>query len=206
MDEKVLLDWGGCVMQKDVVLNNGEIVILSEKPQKTAFIMKNSLKMLPIAVIWFAIDFGFISASVQEGEMLWFLIPFFTLHLMPVWIWLANAVTANRRWKNTRYFVTNKRIIIQSGFFAINEVSLFYKDLHNAQLNIGLLGKLFHTGSIIFDAGVKENNFVFEDLENCEQIYSRVQKIILDIQTDMEYPNALRPEINEGYKTDYREF
>ena len=191
-------------MQKDVVLNNGEIVILSEKPKKTAFIMKNSLKMLPIAVIWFAIDFGFISASVQEGEMLWFLIPFFTLHLMPVWIWLANAVTANRRWKNTRYFVTNKRIIIQSGFFAINEVSLFYKDLHNAQLNIGLLGKLFHTGSIIFDAG--ENNFVFEDLENCEQIYSRVQNIILDIQTDMEYPNALRPEINEGYKTDYREF
>ncbi|MBQ7107666.1 MAG: PH domain-containing protein [Clostridia bacterium] len=193
-------------MQKDVVLNNGEIVILSEKPKKTAFIMKNSLKMLPIAVIWFAIDFGFISASVQEGEMLWFLIPFFTLHLMPVWIWLANAVTANRRWKNTRYFVTNKRIIIQSGFFAINEVSLFYKDLHNAQLNIGLLGKLFHTGSIIFDAGAKENNFVFEDLENCEQIYSRVQNIILDIQTDMEYPNALRPEINEGYKTDYREF
>ncbi len=191
-------------MEKEVLLTDNETIILSEKPKKSAFIMKKSLVMMPLAVIWFALDFEIIYSSIQDGELLWFIIPFFTLHLLPVWIWLGNVITANRRWKNTKYFVTNKRIIIQDGFFAVNEASLFYKDLRNAQLNIGFIGKLFHTGSIAFDSGSKESSFVFEDLENSEQIYSRVQKIILDIQTDIEYPNAFRPEINEGYKTDYR--
>ena len=31
-----------------------------------------------------------------------------------------------------------------------------------------------------------------------------IQKIILDMQTDMEFPNAYRPETNPGYHTDYR--
>ena len=45
---------------------------------------------------------------------------------------------------------------------------------------------------------------MFEALEDSVQIYNRVQKIILDIQTDIEYPNALRPQENFGYNTDYR--
>ena len=129
---------------------------------------------------------------------------------MPVWIWLANVVTASRRWKHTNYYVTNRRIIIQGGFFAVNETSLFYKDLRNARLRIGFLDKLFQTGDIVFDDGVTVRNnkqqpgHVFEDLEDAEQVYRRVQKVILDMQTDMEYPNAFRPEENPGYRTQYR--
>ncbi len=190
-------------MNKDIFLNNNETIILTKKPQKKAFIIKNSLKMMPIAIIWFVLDFGIISSSIQDGEMLWFILPFFTLHLMPFWIWLANVITANRRWKNTKYIITNNRIIIQNGFFAVNETSLFYKDLRNAQMNIGLIGKVFHTGSIIFDGTSKDESFIFEDLDNCEEIYNHVQKIILDIQTDIEYPNAFRPKVNDGYKTEY---
>ncbi len=190
-------------MNKDIFLNKNETIILTKKPQKKAFIIKNSLKMMPIAIIWFVLDFGILSSSIKGGEMLWFILPFFTLHLMPFWIWLANVITANRRWKNTKYIITNNRIIIQNGFFAVNETSLFYKDLRNAQMNIGLIGKVFHTGSIIFDSSSKDESFIFEDLDNCEEIYNHVQKIILDIQTDIEYPNAFRPKVNDGYKTEY---
>ena len=129
--------------------------------------------------------------------------------MMPVWIWLGNVITAGRRWKNTTYYVTNQRIIIQGGFFAVNEVSLFYKELRNAQLRIGLLDKLFGTGDIVFDNGMIVNNkqirhHVFEDLADAREVYRRVQKVILDIQTDMEYPNAYRPQENPGYQTQYR--
>ena len=41
-------------------------------------------------------------------------------------------------------------------------------------------------------------------LENAPSVYERVQRTVLDIQTDMEYPNALRPEDNPGYGTDYK--
>lgn len=191
------------------MLSAGESILWRGKPKRGAFIATKSLTMLPIAVIWLILDLNFIRTAFFGGEMLGFLIPFFLLHLMPVWIWLGNVFTAGRRWKNTNYYVTNRRIIIQGGFFAVNETALFYKDLRNAQLRIGVLDKLFHTGDIVFDNGMVVNNkhtqkFVFEDLDDAQDVYRRVQKVILDIQTDMEFPNAYRPGENPGYNTQYR--
>lgn len=198
--------------QPHPMLAAGEAILWRGKPKRGAFIATKSLSMLPIAVVWLCFDLTFILQMAGGGEGMWFLIPFFALHLMPVWIWLGSALTAGKRWKNTNYYVTNRRIIIQGGFLAVNETSLFYKDLRNAQVRIGLLDKLLHTGDIVFDNGMYyfgRNNrantqyFVLEDLEDPHAVYNRIQKIILDIQTDIEYPNALRPETNPGYQTQY---
>lgn len=192
------------------VLAAGEMVLWQGKPKRGAFIATKSLTMLPIAVIWLILDLNIIIPAISEGEMLGFLIPFFTLHLMPVWIWLGSTITAGRRWKNTHYYVTNRRIILQSGFLAVNEESLLYTGIRNAKVRIGLLDKLFHTGDIVFDNGhvefgneKKVSYPVMEDLDNSHEVYNRIQKIIMDIQTDIEYPNALRPSENPGYHTDY---
>ena len=166
--------------------------------------------MLPIAVVWLCLDLNLLIPALAEGEMMLFLIPFFALHLMPVWIWLGSMISAGRRWKNTAYYVTNRRVILQGGFFAVNETSLFYKDLRNVRVWIGLLDKLFRTGDIVLDGGGslsrrdQTNLSAMEDLEQPHEVYNRIQKIILDMQTDMEYPNALRPTDNPGYRTDYR--
>ena len=42
------------------------------------------------------------------------------------------------------------------------------------------------------------------DIENPYEIYPKLQKIVLDIQTDVEYPNAYRPSENPGYNTEYK--
>lgn len=192
------------------LLANGETVLWRGKPKRGAFIATKSLTMLPIAIVWLCFDSTLIATIFKGGGQLFFLIPFTLLHLMPVWIWLGSALTASRRWKNTTYYVTNRRIIIQGGFLAVNETSLFYKDIRNAQVRIGLLDKLFHTGDIVFDNGVYINSKnqpprpTLEDLEEPHTVYNRIQKIILDIQTDIEYPNAYRPAENPGYQTDYR--
>jgi hypothetical protein len=192
------------------VLTAGEAILWRGKPKRGAFIAAKSLTLFPVAVVWLIFDLNFIGKVFSSGEMLGFLIPFFTLHLMPVWVWLANVITANRRWKNTNYYVTNRRIIIQGGFFAVNETSLFYKELRNAHLRVGLMNKLFQTGDIAFDDGFTVHNnkqnkgHAFEALEDADSVYRRVQKVILDMQTDMEYPNAFRPEDNPGYQTQYR--
>ena len=152
-----------------------------------------------------------ITNAFGGGGMMFFMIPFFALHLMPVWIWLGSTLTAGKRWKNTMYYVTNRRIIIQGGFLAVNEKSVFYKDLRNAQLHIGLIDKACGTGSIVLDDGYydyhRRRNYPgsqLAHLEDAQSAYHRIQKIILDIQTDIEYPNAYRPETNPGYGTDYR--
>ena len=195
--------------QRNPALAAGEAILWRGKPKRSAFIASKSLAMLPIAIVWLCFDSTFIVAALSNDGP-WFLIPFMLLHLAPVWIWLGSTLTAGKRWRNTMYYVTNRRIIIQGGFFAVNETSIFYKDLRNAQLRIGLLDHLFHTGSIVFDSSMilhgnkQQKGPYFENLENAQNVYERIQKIILDIQTDIEYPNAYRPAENPGYQTDYR--
>lgn len=194
------------------VLSAGETVLWHGKPKKSAFVATKSLTMMPIAIIWLIIDMGAIMSMTGGGPESFVAIPFFALHLMPVWIWLGNVLTANRRWQNTHYYVTNRRIIIQSGFLAVNETALYYKDIRNTNLKIGLLDKLFNTGDVCFDTGTythtrNGNRLIthnFEDLDNAQEVYSKVQRIVLDMQTDIEYPNAYRPAENPGYNTDYR--
>lgn len=196
--------------QRNPALAPGEAILWRGKPKRSAFIAGQALPLLPIAVIWLILDLGFIGNAFGGGMNL-FLIPFFALHLMPVWIWLGSTLTAGKRWHNTVYYVTNRRIIIQGGFLAVNEKSVFYKDLRNAQLHIGLIDKICGTGSIHLDDGYYDYHrrrsypgSRLAHLEDPRSAYSRIQKIILDIQTDMEYPNAYRPEHNPGYTTDYR--
>lgn len=197
---------------KNPVLAPGEAILWRGKPQKKGFIATKALTLAPFAIIWLIIDSSLI-LNAFRGDSPWVLIPFMLLHLMPVWIWLGSVITAGRRWKNTAYYVTNRRIIIQGGFFAVNENSLFFKDIRNTHVRIGLLDKVFGTGDIVFDNGMiyhtRNGNRnaqlpAMEDLENPYDVYNRIQRIVLDIQTDMEYPNAFRPAENPGYGTDYR--
>lgn len=167
----------------------GETILWRGKPQKKGFITTRCLAMLPIAAVWLLLDLQFMIPMFSAGDQLLFMIPFFALHLMPVWIWLGSAVTAGRRWKNTMYFATNRRIIIQGGFLAVNETSLYYRDIRNTQIRAGLLDHLFGTGDIIFDDGFSYRSrrnrtpaYMFEDLEDARQVYSRVQQILLDHQ------------------------
>ena len=191
------------------VLSAGEQILWSGKPQKKAFVVSHSLTMLPIAIIWICFDLTAISSIFSSGGMQWFLLGFFALHLMPVWIWLGSMLTAPKRWRNTSYYVTNRRIIIQGGFLAVNEKSLFFKDIRSVQCKVGIFDKLFGTGTILFNSEMISNNNKatppsFQYLQDASRIYARIQRTVLDMQTDMEYPNAYRPDENPGYNTDYK--
>jgi len=195
-------------------LIEGENLIWSAKPKKSAYLINQILVMMPIALIWLAFDSVFIISFFKSGQikdMLFFIIPFFALHLMPVWIWLGNILSANKKWENTKYYVTDKRIIIQNGFIGENYQTIYYKDIKNVYLRKGLIDQMLKVGDIYFDLGYHHTskgnpvvNSAFLDVENPNEIYSRIQKIVLDIQTDIEYPNALRPDENPGYNTKYK--
>lgn len=195
-------------------LVEGETLIWKAKPKKSVFIINKALFMAPFAILWLAIDSTFIIGIFKSGamgSMLFFIIPFFLLHLMPVWIWLGNIITANRKWKNTTYYVTDKRIIIENGFVSGNFQTIFYKDLTNVSLRIGVIDKLLGVGDIYLETlggnytsdGKNLVAQAFLDIENPQEIYPKLQKIVMDIQTDIEYPNALRPPENPGYNTNY---
>ena len=197
------------------ILMDGENVLWDGKPNKKSFVWQKIMNGAMVALIWGGFDFFMLSFILKMGEIdkgvMIFLIAFFGIHLIPVWMWLANVVTANKIWKNMYYIVTDRRIIFQFGLIAEEYNSLYYKDITNVSLKIGVFDKIFNTGDIILaNANANANNTTISrnssiiDIENPREIYKKIQKIALDIQTDIHYPNALRPDTNEGFKTKYK--
>ena len=193
---------------RDMVASKGDEKILWEgTPDKKSYVLGRIFQMMPIALLWLAVDTFFIvmiALNVKGLPTFAFIFfgVFFALHLTPVWIWIASIVSAFKRLKNTEYAFTDKRIIIKTGFFAKFE-SIFYSDIASVDLHIGVFDRMFKVGDIIIRTTSGDKHMV-EDIENPYFILERLQKISLDIKSDMAFPNDLRPEENHGYNTKYK--
>ena len=188
-----------------------ESVIWKGMPKKSAFILNSSVKMAPFALIWLCVDGFMISTFAFSGmmkQMAWFIIPFFALHLLPVWIWLYQMITAAGRWKNTEYAVTNKRIILRNGLVGYQYQSIYYTEISNVSLHVGAIDRMLGVGDVYILMNAYANTGkdapVILDVEEPGRVYSLLQQTVMDIQTDIHYPNALRPDTNPGYHTQYR--
>lgn len=191
---------------KDII-NQDEEILWQGKPKKKAYILNAFFKMFPIALIWLLFDGTFIITLGRQSDniptpMKIFMVIFFLFHLMPVWIWLSGVITANRQHRNLEYAFTDKRIIIKSGIVGIDFKSIYYSEINSVNLKVGLIDRMLKVGDIYINSMSNAN--VLFDLENPYFISERLQKIVVDIKTDIEFPNSLRPEENNGYNTKYR--
>ncbi len=200
-------------MQKNSVedvLYDGEKVLWKGKPNAKSYVLAAMMRMLPIAIIWLIFDGAFIigiSIGISQESIplgiLGFIIPFFLLHLMPVWMWIGNTVRAFREVKNLEYAITDKRIIIRSGVIGIDFKFINYTEIDSVNVKVGFIDKIFKVGDIYINSSV--NSGVLWDVSNPYGIARALQKVTTDIKSDIHYPNALRPDSNPGYKTGYSE-
>lgn len=190
------------------ILNAGEQILWQGKPKKKAYIFSSIFSMMPFALIWLLFDSGFIITMFATGAISHMPIGaiigiglFFVFHMTPVWIWLANIITASRGYKNLEYVFTNKRIIIRSGIIGIDFKNIYYTEIESVNLKVGLVDKMLGVGDIY----IKSNNKaqILFDIEDPYFITQKLQEIVIDIKTDVEFPNGLRPEENPGYNTKY---
>lgn len=192
----------------DDVLNSDEKVLWRAKPNAKSYVLANFLKMLPIAIVWLLFDgifitvitIGMIHDSIPT-DILWFVVPFFMLHLTPVWIWIYNTVRAFREVSNIEYAITDRRIIIRSGVIGIDFKFVNYTEIDSVNIRVGFIDRIFKVGDIYVNSSV--NSAVLWDVANPYQIGRALQKVTTDIKSDINYPNALRPDSNPGYKTGY---
>ena len=61
---------------------------------------------------------------------------------------------------------------------------------------------MFKVGDLYFTA--HNQSAVLMDIEKPYFFLNKLQKITLDIKTDIHYPNDLRPSENHGYNTKYK--
>ena len=171
-----------------------ENVLWSGSPNRKAFFIRSVFNiMLPFAIVWSCIDIPMIIGSIndiQTGEdsMGWFVIPFFLLHMLPVWIYLATVITSFARLKNTGYIITDKSVYISGGVFAVNTQVKPLAKLSTVTINRGLIEKAAKVGTVVLNDDTTSNvnranafSANSQDLLYLED-YETVFKLIRDTQ------------------------
>ncbi|MCR5348626.1 MAG: PH domain-containing protein [Bacilli bacterium] len=189
------------------VLTEDEEVLLRLTPDRRDYILESIFKGLPFVLLWVAFDVFAITMMVNSGAfahmgaIIFLIIGFFALHLLPVWLYVAGIVRRIGGYKNVEYVFTDRRLIIRSGLVGIDFKFFYYSDITSVDVKVGLWDRMFKVGDIYVKSTTQAA--VLEDVHNPYQYGAKIQELIQDIKTDISYPNALRPDENPGYGTKY---
>lgn len=201
----------------DAVKDDDETIYWVGGPKLVPFLAQG-IPFLIFGCLWFFLDSVFITGigsigSAFGGGMGGFLIVFFLLHLAPFWLSIINMLRLILVYRNTRYAYTNKRMMFRTGFFGIDFKAVDYDKIQNLEVNVGPLEKFYNVGSIkafsgqFASSGEHGTRAVFDCFKAIEDpygVFKAIKKVSVDIKTDWNYPNDLRPEENKGYKTTYK--
>lgn len=188
-----------------------EKILWEGKPSKKCFIFESIFNpMLPIALVWLIFDMGIIGTVGKTGSdgFGFFLVPFFLLHLMPVWIYLFGVIFSVRRYKNTYYIVTDRGMYLSEGMFSRKYDMKPFAELSHVNLKRGIFDQMLNCGDVEATTSQMTQNgmpvsITFKSISNYDEVYKIVKKLQIDIYTDVMYPNDKRPKENHGYKTEY---
>ncbi len=196
------------------VLDEDEEVLWADEPVFFPFITKGFL-FFAFGLVWGLLDFtimvNIFSSSSSNGNQppTLFMIGFFVLHSFPFWGSILYMIYLCLIHKNTFYAATNKRVIIRTGFWGIDYKIIDYDKISDMDVNVNPIENIFRVGTITFYSGRTNNRGMpigdsFVAIRNPYTVFKMIKKIVVDIKTDWEYPNALRPDENPGYKTKYK--
>lgn len=195
------------------LVGQDEQIMYEGKPNKKCFIFECIFNpLLPFALLWAIIDFSIIGGVLLQediGEIGTIVIPFFLIHLMPVWIYLGGIIFSFRKYRNTAYIVTDRAIYVSEGIFRKNFIRKSFGELSHINLHRGIFDQLFKVGDVVatsnqIDSKGKNVSIKISSIENYIEVYNLVKKLQTDVYTDVMYPNALRPGENPGYQTKYK--
>ncbi len=213
-------------MIKDL-LDTNEKILWEGKPDKVTYVIGSPFLYI-FALIWGAFDFGFIGLFLRGfalgnsagfgntpglGMMGFFIIPFFLLHLMPVWIAIGGPIYRTINWNYINFAITEKRVYIESGIIGRDVKVIEFSDIHQPEVNVGVIEKLRGCGSVRLNPYVTADNdggrrtafrAVLAHITEPYDVFKMLKQMALDIKTDINFPNAMRPEDNPGYNSKYR--
>ena len=189
----------------EAIKDDDEQLIWSDSPEFIPFLVK-ALPLLIVGLIWGAMDFFFFMGAnfANMGLNLFMLV-----HMFPTWLAIANCIRLVFVYPNTHYAYTNRRLLFRSGFWGIDFKSVDFDKISDISVKVNPIEAIFKVGTIKAYTGRSnsEGRDITDDMiaiPKPYEVYKKIQKIAVDVKTDWNYPNALRPETNPGYQSTYK--
>ncbi len=176
-----------------------ENILWQGKPHRLLYVMGNPL-IYPFALCWGLFDLFFITKfNAASHGMFPHANLFVLLHMAPVWYAIFSPIYRFFNWYRIDYALTDKRLYFTAGVIGLDIASLELPEVHNLRVYVGVLEALFKRGTIRFG-----NRNALYAIEKPYEVYKLIQQTAVDITTDRQFPNQLRPEENPGYHTRYK--
>lgn len=198
------------------ILNQDEKVIWEGKPQFLPYVA-GSIAPFLFGCIWSGAVAVFVTMALTAGGAPWF----FFIFLLP-FIALGAAMLLSPffyalSYKYIYYVITDKRVIMQSGIIGRDFKHVDYDKMTDMSVTVGIMDKLLgkNAGSISLVTGavavqgeggssIQKLGIFLTHITDPYKVFELVKKVSYDIKSDINYPNALRPAVNEGFKTEYK--
>jgi uncharacterized membrane protein YdbT with pleckstrin-like domain len=140
-------------------LKKDEKLIWSGKPAKAPFLV-GGLVVSAFGLLWLSFSIFAMSMAVSSGDpgfatlfLLFFVLIGFGLTLGP-------PITQIFRYRNTKYVITDQRLITQTGAIGLDTRFIELDKIQEVHVNVSFIDKVFGTGTLI----VVTAGFVFRGL------------------------------------------
>lgn len=194
----------------EAVTEPGETILWTGRPVFWPFVL-HAVPILLFGLVWGLMDLGIIGHAVatSKGHSSFPLLPFAIMHAFPAWGGIGYAIYLVLVFGNTVYGYTNRRLLMRSGVVGTSFTSVDYDKIQELNVNVGVIDRLFGTGSIRAYSGRTTSKGAriwdqFVSIANPYDVFKAIKGVEVDVKTDWNYPNAMRPATNPGYKTDYK--
>ena len=177
------------------ILDNDEEVLKTYKPNKKRFVLINFLfsgfifNLIPIAIFVIGLLglLGVIAFTTDAGERDYSApVVMMVIGSIGVLFLIIACISFFVRYNKTYYFVTNKRLVIRTGFIGADYKSLPISTVGMVDVRVDFLDKLVrkNTGTIVFGSAstpvVNQQNmvFAFHHIDNPYETYKEIKEII----------------------------
>jgi len=191
------------------IKDDNEEILWTGKPRFIPFIFKDflgGLVTIGFALVWVITASGWDKNSDNSMSNY-----FWLFGLIPLAVGLFSFLKKVFSFSNTAYSYSDKRVMMRSGFIGTDFKTIDYDKISDIEVTVSVVEKLFNVGSVRFFSGrtqTDEGNTTklydsWSAIENPYEVFKMVKQTSLNIKTDFNYPNALRPDTNPGYNTRY---
>jgi membrane protein YdbS with pleckstrin-like domain len=193
------------------VKDTDERIIWIGKPKFIPYLFSGlgtSIYMIAFGIIWLVLNSKSNPIGNEENPTFNY---FWLFGLIPLAQGIFVFVKKLVSFPNTAYGYSNKRVMMRTGFIGTDFKVIDYDKISDIEVTVNAIERIYNVGTIRFFSGrtqTSENNTTklydsWMAIEKPYEIFKLVKQTSVDIKTEFNYPNALRPETNPGYKTKY---